>query len=106
MERPKDMFVDRSSVRDTSELEEWRRSLLVSAAEAGKDLARRRRTHRAIVSVALVATMVAITSVTIGLARRPDLLAILGLAVRDIARIALGSVWFFGGLLTWLATRR
>jgi hypothetical protein len=106
METAKGVYVDQSGVGDTAELEEWCRSLLVSAAEARMDLARRRRVHRARLSIALVAVMVAVMSVTIGVARHPDLLATFGLAIRDMAKVALGFIWFCGGLLTWVSTRR
>jgi hypothetical protein len=106
MDTAKDAQADRDDVRDTAQLEEWRCNLLISDAEARKDLAaRQRRLRRAMISVALVAAMLAVMSLTINAAHHPDLIATLGLRVKDIARIALGSIWFCGGLLTWVATR-
>jgi hypothetical protein len=106
MDSAKDVQVDHYEVRDTAQLEEWRRNLLISDVEARKDLAtRQRRVHRAMISVVLVAAMVAVMSLAIDAAHHPDLIATLGLRVKDIAKIALGSIWFCGGLLTWVATR-
>ena len=105
MQVAKEIYPVTSGVRDSTQLEEWRRSLRASAAEARRNSDMRRRAFRAMLSVALVAAMVTITSVSIGVARHPDFLAIFGLAVRDLAKFALVSIWSFGGLLTWLAIR-
>ena len=106
METAKNMYVESSDVRNTAKLEEWRHSVLVSAAEARKHLAKRHRVHRAMVSAALVVFMLAGTLVMVGVARDSDLLTTFGVGIRDVAKIAAGFVWFCGGLLTWLATRR